>query len=169
MDRRHTGRARNPEVTKDVLASALVLAGEHGPTITVDQIADAAGVSKASIYRRWDTKWDLLLEALLTDAQATINPSADLAAFLSSTFASLTGPQGNAPLVTALMLHAAENPAFAAAWREKFTAVRRQALMATLERRGHDHGWRVGHRRALRGDVVPTARRPCASQRRARA
>ncbi len=73
---------------------------------------------------------------MLSDAQATINPSTDLAAFLSSTFASLTGPQGTAPLVTALMLHAVENPAFAATWREKFIAVRRQALMATLEREG---------------------------------
>lgn len=136
MDRRHTGRARNPEVTRDVLASALALARDLGPTITVDQIAGRAGVSKASIYRRWDTKWDLLLEALLTEARAAIDRAPDLTAFLSSTFAVLTGPQGTGPLVTALMLHAVENPEFAATWREKFVSVRRQVLMSALEREG---------------------------------
>ena len=37
--------------------------------VTIEGIATAAGVAKQTIYRWWDSKTDILLDALLADAE----------------------------------------------------------------------------------------------------
>ena len=60
------GRPRSPEAHQKVLRAALDLFGERGIDATsMDAIAHASGVSKATIYNHWADKDALLLEVML--------------------------------------------------------------------------------------------------------
>lgn len=60
------GRPRRTEVTEQVLDAARDLIREQGYAGTsVDQIAADAGVAKTTIYRRWNAKSDLVVDALV--------------------------------------------------------------------------------------------------------
>lgn len=59
------GRPRDAEVDARILTHALSLLSEHGfAGMTIDQVARAAGVSKATIYRRYSDKGDLITAAV---------------------------------------------------------------------------------------------------------
>ncbi|MDQ0382777.1 TetR/AcrR family transcriptional regulator [Amycolatopsis thermophila] len=59
------GRPRDPEVDRKIADAAIALFGEQGwAGFSVEAVAKRAGVGKASIYLRWQTKQELLLEAL---------------------------------------------------------------------------------------------------------
>lgn len=59
------GRPRDPAVDQRVAESAIALFGDEGwAGFSVEAVARRSGVGKASIYLRWPTKQDLLLEAL---------------------------------------------------------------------------------------------------------
>lgn len=59
------GRPRNPAVDDRVRAAAVQLLAEHGmPQFTADELARVAGVGKASIYRRWRSTHDLLVDVV---------------------------------------------------------------------------------------------------------
>src|SRR5262245_8651424 len=59
------GRPRSAEVDEAVLAATLELAGEVGVNrMSMDDLAERAKVSKATIYRRWPSKEELVLDAL---------------------------------------------------------------------------------------------------------
>jgi AcrR family transcriptional regulator len=69
------GRPRSAEVDQNVLAAALELAGEVGVVkMSMDDLAERAGVSKATVYRRWSSKEALILDAL----RSAINPIQDV-------------------------------------------------------------------------------------------
>jgi AcrR family transcriptional regulator len=60
------GRPRRPGVSDAILAAAVALAAEGGlEDITLNAVADRAGVGRPTIYRRWPSK-----EALLEDVVA---------------------------------------------------------------------------------------------------
>lgn len=62
--RRPPGRPLDEQVSTEILDAAVRLLTEEGfAGVTVDTVAATAGVSKATIYRRWSTKEALLLEA----------------------------------------------------------------------------------------------------------
>lgn len=59
------GRPRSPGADEAIMTATIELAGEvgiHG--MSMDELASRAGVSKASIYRRWSSKEALVLDAL---------------------------------------------------------------------------------------------------------
>lgn len=59
------GRPRDPAVDQRVAETAIALFGDEGwAGFSVEAVAKRSGVGKASIYLRWPTKQDLLLEAL---------------------------------------------------------------------------------------------------------
>jgi AcrR family transcriptional regulator len=61
-----SGRPRNPEVEQVVLRATTDLIGRNGyAATTLDEIAAAAGVAKTTLYRRWSTKPDLVVAALV--------------------------------------------------------------------------------------------------------
>ena len=62
---RRRGRPRSPAAEKAILAAALELFAECGPdALGIEQVAARAGVGKATIYRRWRGKEDMLLDAV---------------------------------------------------------------------------------------------------------
>ena len=61
---RKPGRPRDARADRAILEATLDLVGETGLAgLTVDAVAARAGVSKATIYRRWDSKEALVLAA----------------------------------------------------------------------------------------------------------
>jgi len=60
-----SGRPRKPETDTAILAAALGVFGEVGlEGMTVEAVAARAGVGKATIYRRWSSKEDLIIAAI---------------------------------------------------------------------------------------------------------
>src|SRR5258708_7841145 len=59
---RRPGRPRSEQADQAILAAALDLFAQCGPdALYIEQVAARAGVGKATIYRRWPGKEDMLL------------------------------------------------------------------------------------------------------------
>lgn len=59
------GRPRDKQVTSDVLDATIAEIATVGVSrASIDAIADRAGVAKTTVYRRWSTKFDLIVNAL---------------------------------------------------------------------------------------------------------
>lgn len=59
------GRPRSADADEAILAATLELAGEVGINrMSMSDLAERAGVSKTTIYRRWTSKEQLVLDAL---------------------------------------------------------------------------------------------------------
>lgn len=64
---RRPGRPRSERADQAILSAALDLFADCGPdALCIEQVAAKAGVGKATIYRRWPGKEDMLLDALST-------------------------------------------------------------------------------------------------------
>ena len=62
---RRPGRPRSERADRAIIEAALSLFAESAPEgLCIEQVAARAGVGKATIYRRWPGKEDLLLDAL---------------------------------------------------------------------------------------------------------
>jgi AcrR family transcriptional regulator len=62
---RRPGRPRSEQADQAILAAALDLFAECGPeALCIEQVAARAGVGKATIYRRWPGKEDMLVDAI---------------------------------------------------------------------------------------------------------
>src|SRR5262245_28873804 len=105
---------RSEQARLAVLEAADDLLVEHGfAKLTVEAIAQRAGVAKQTIYRWWPSKTDILLEAFLTDAAEELTPpdtgdlGADLVGHLSALAAFLTASDAGAVFraLTAESLH----------------------------------------------------------------
>ncbi len=87
---RRPGRPRSEQAEKAILAAALDLFAECGPdSLCIEQVAAKAGVGKATIYRRWPGKEDMLVDALAAVGTQLPAPQgksvrADLTALLSA-------------------------------------------------------------------------------------
>ncbi len=125
--------ARSKAAILDAAVSLLLGGGVHDTT--VDAIADRARVSKATIYRHWNSRQELVIEALgllkpdievpdhgsLRDdlRQITTDLLTHLASPAAAAFSSLAG--------------AAEHDAQLAALRQEFIAARRQPIQVVVE------------------------------------
>src|SRR5215468_11607735 len=64
-DQVRRGRPRSEEADRAIIGAALDMFAESGAEgLCMEQVAARAGVGKATIYRRWPGKEDLLLDAL---------------------------------------------------------------------------------------------------------
>jgi AcrR family transcriptional regulator len=113
-----------PNASRDeILVATMQLIAEHDISgVSVDMIAEACGVSKATIYRRWATREDLIFEALTYVQYPANRPDkgnvrGDLAVLLRGLVTFLNRPEGGK--VYAAFLNAAiRNPKLAALRRE---------------------------------------------------
>jgi AcrR family transcriptional regulator len=96
-------------VRKNVLEAVIdTLVGGGFERLTYDEVASRAGVHKTTIYRRWPTKADLVLDALHARSDLVVamphtgRLGADLVAFLRSVAANITSPTGRALVLATL-------------------------------------------------------------------
>jgi AcrR family transcriptional regulator len=136
---RKRGRPRSERARRAILTAALDLAADEGARqVTMEAIANRAGVSKETLYRWWRSKGDVLLEALAARGDEVIpipntgRLPADLHAFMRATADALDPPTRR--VLRALAAEAAADPGFAEKMRDQFLARRRAALATVLER-----------------------------------
>ena len=118
-------------------ADQLVM-GEGFGRMSVDAIAQLAGVSKATIYRWWPNKAAIVMEAMLASTEADIHvpetddPEQDVIARIRRTIALFRGPRGR--VLTSLIAEAQFNPELAEAYRQLLLGPRRAAVRSALTR-----------------------------------
>jgi AcrR family transcriptional regulator len=137
LARRGIGRPRDPRADRAILGATLELMAEGGiASLRVDDVAARAGVGKATIYRRFATKDELITAAvagLVSDVSVpeTGSTYGDLDALMRGAVRLYTGPL--APrLMPDLVSEMARNTALAEAVRRGFLARRRDALRSVL-------------------------------------
>ncbi|MBW6434928.1 TetR/AcrR family transcriptional regulator [Actinoplanes hulinensis] len=151
-----SGPPRDPARDAKILQAATELLAEGGyPALTMDKAAARAGVGKATVYRRWQSRAELAAEALshagLTDDVAPVHiGSGRLRDELFATLVSITGGQDTSrvDLVSALLDTARQEPELCSLVRVRYVDSLHQALAGVL-----DHAMQ-------RGDLPPRQSHP---------
>ena len=136
---RAIGRPRDARAGRAILTAALQLMAERGVRdLRMDDVAERAGVGKATIYRRYRSK-----DALVSDAIATLvseiaipdtgSTRADLLALMRQAVDLYSGSLA-ARLMPAVLEETRRNPELATTVRDEFLAGRRAALGLVLKR-----------------------------------
>jgi len=133
------GRPRDPSRDGVIRAAILRLLADVGyGALTMDAVASEAGVGKATIYRRWRTKQDLVVDTIsdLNRAEATTpdtgSVEGDLREMMHQMVALIGGPTGAATL--SLLSTMPHQPALAEAFRNGPLAVWRDSYDRIWER-----------------------------------
>jgi AcrR family transcriptional regulator len=136
---RPTGRPRDERADRAILAAALELMAEQGVRdLRVDDVARRAGVGKATIYRRYRSKEELVTatvaqlvsEISLPDTGST---RSDLQALMQNAVRVYSGSL-EAAVMPGLVDAMSRDANLARTVREGFLAGRRAALRSVLER-----------------------------------
>ena len=135
------GRPRSEKAHKAILEAAAELLLARGlSAVSMDAVAERAGVSKATIYRWWPTKETLALDALYTE-WTTVGPyprdtgslRSDLLALLRP-WARLTSSRPYGRVIAALITEAQTDPVFATEYRQRVVEPRRDQARAIFRR-----------------------------------
>jgi AcrR family transcriptional regulator len=136
---RRRGRKPNPEIEANILAATRDVLLENGHTnFTISAVVALAGVSTASIYKRWSTAEALIVAALSEVAPDTteINTGSleeDLSAFIDYFGGSLLSFEG---FVQADRRDSRMDPGLRKQIRTMFTEPRKKLLRKILESAG---------------------------------
>jgi len=153
---RAPGRPRDQVAHDAILDAGLSLLDECCYSeITIEKIAARAGVGKPTIYRRWKTKAEVLLEAYaqrVARSRPPYFPSedayADLVDYLVRMFATTMHPAANR-MLRCFIAEAQHDESFRPRFYELFLAGRRKAMFEVFE-----HGKAIGQmRRDLDNDL----------------
>lgn len=134
-----TGRPRSPTADAAIFDAAIALIRDAGyDDLTMDGIARRAGVSKATVYRRWSGK-EVLVAAALARVVSRIrvpdsgDTARDLHAAMEDTLKLYADP-ATVALLSGLVAAMARSGAIARAIRSGIVASRRAAFRTILER-----------------------------------
>ncbi|HVC45942.1 MAG TPA: TetR/AcrR family transcriptional regulator [Terracidiphilus sp.] len=135
-------RSRSHQAHDKVLHAAIELFGERGiEAASMDAIARASGVSKATIYNHWADKEALLMEVMNfvhgLDREPEIIDTGDLHADLVTVLSGRPPSHLDAPrnrITPSLIAYSAFHPEFGRAWRQQVTEPSRQAIRRILRR-----------------------------------
>ena len=134
-----TGRPRDPEVDRAITSAALELLGEVGySALTIEGVAQKAGVGKTAIYRRFENKSAMVVAAIgeLTGPLAVPNTGdahADAIQFLVTVWLRLVAGSG-VTLLGTFMVEANRRPELFDEFRRCVIEPRRRPLREILER-----------------------------------
>jgi AcrR family transcriptional regulator len=118
------GRPRSRRAEQAILNATRDILAEHGlGAMTIEEVADRAGVGKATVYRRWPNKAALAFDAFVEDYLAGI-PIRDTRTLRGDLLASARDwirlvtrtPSGRT--LAELLAESLTNPALADAWRD---------------------------------------------------
>lgn len=133
------GRPRDASRDEALREAALTVLAEVGyRALTMDAVAATARAGKATIYRRWDSKLDLVIDSCNQLVSRSIpepdtgSLEGDLREFLVAFTTFLSGPAGKA--AQALVGELPHEPELAGAFRRSFLRSQRDVLRAVLER-----------------------------------
>ena len=143
-DRPRRGRPRDPDAEPRIREVTIKLLLERGfDGTTVDDVAEAAGVGKATIYRRWPSKEQLAYDAMITlfDAELpdpdTGTIESDLQGLYGAAVALVNTEEGRA-LIRLSISEALRDPQTAALYRAFIDrrVARTKVLLDRARRRG---------------------------------
>jgi AcrR family transcriptional regulator len=131
------GRPRNQETHEAILEAARHLLRREGDArFSIEQVAASAGVSKASIYRRWPTKGALLIELYMEGLPEVIVQQArslrsELRRYLLATVTRLDEPMWRS-ILRSLVAEGQYDRVTADLLRQRVVAPRREAGLGLL-------------------------------------
>jgi AcrR family transcriptional regulator len=138
QEKRGRPRSRRTEMAILRAANELITSGGLAD-LTMEGVAERAGVGKASIYRRWPSKGALAFDAVVGSILAT-QPTpdtgsleGDLRQTARSWVRSANNPRG-ARTVAGLIAEVQSDPDLAKVWRERFVSRIRQERRPIIER-----------------------------------
>jgi AcrR family transcriptional regulator len=140
-EQKRRGRPRSEKRRQAILDAAIELLLAQGlQAVSMDEVADHAGVSKATIYRWWPSKETLALDALYHEWD-TFRPSLPDTGSLRGDLLALVRPwvrqarkRPYARVVAALVEETHNDPEFAKLYHERFVNPRRDPARAILKR-----------------------------------
>jgi AcrR family transcriptional regulator len=136
---RPRGRPRSQQADQAILSAALDLFAESGPdSLYIEQVAAKAGVGKATIYRRWPGKEEMLVAALASVGTQLPEPQgksvrADLITLLSAICRDAADPR-RARLFALMQGEGKRYPRLMAAYLATVVKPRRELVRSVLRR-----------------------------------
>jgi AcrR family transcriptional regulator len=136
---RRPGRPRSERADRAIIDAALSLFAEFGPEgLCIEQVAAKAGVGKATIYRRWPGKEDLLLDAIAAFQAPLPEPAGqsvreDLVTLLGAVSEAYADPR-RAREFALLLGEGAKYPRLMARYVETVLEPRREVIRSVLRR-----------------------------------
>ncbi|TPW30155.1 TetR/AcrR family transcriptional regulator [Martelella alba] len=145
-DGKRSGRPRDLEAGQALKDAALALVRGHGyGRVSIAMIAEKAGVARQTLYNRWKTKADLVLDAVFDEANRQVS-SPDVAVdlpmrqqlehYLNDVFMHL---RADGDTLRALIAAAQETHGFQTAFRERFVKPR-EAIVTEFLRHAQQRG-----------------------------
>jgi AcrR family transcriptional regulator len=136
---RGRGRPRREDVDENILRAALAILSEGGfASMSMDAVAERAGVSKPTIYRRWSTKIELAtacVPLLLRDDPVTTESDVWKALRIEIWLFWRAVEKDHAiNIIGTLLAHEEQQPTLIAEYRENVAAVRRARVRAIFDR-----------------------------------
>jgi len=136
---RRPGRRRDDSKDDVILEAARELIAERGyDGMTMDAVAERAGTGKATVYRRWPSKVELTVDAVVCARHVilTIDDVPDTGSLRSDLMAIRGAPQGSRTdeLMSGLHQAAQSDPQVAALFHEQFVTARTRLMRGLLER-----------------------------------
>lgn len=151
---RPRGRPRNQDADRQIVAATLRLLSSEGYDRTsIEAVAAEAQVTRATVYRRYPTKADMVTAAVCTlageyDPDGSPDTRATVTALLRS-FHENVGPNDGISMVASLYLQRHEHPEMLESFRERVILPCRERMAAVIEL--------ARTRGDLRADVDPGA------------
>jgi len=136
---RAVGRPRDPKLDAAITDATLVLLADIGyAALTIEAVATRAGVGKATLYRRWPGKVQLVIDAVRTLSE---QPDPDTSAGVRDELVQLleavrrkSGSSLAGRIFPRLIGDSADNPEFMRRYREQVLDPRRNRFRAALLR-----------------------------------
>ena len=135
---RPPGRPRNAAADREIVAATLRLLSREGYDGTsIEAVAAEAGVTRATVYRRYPTKADMVTAAVceMTEAKEPgvgNDPRTTLIALLRG-FHECVGPNDGMGIAASLYLQRHEHPEMLESFRERVIHPTRRQMVAVLK------------------------------------
>ena len=137
---RGRGRPRDEQAEQSIIDSTIAILDEEGfAGLSIEAVAARAGVSRPTVYRRWPTKLDLAVDAVLRkapplDVTETEDPQADLRRLVSGLVTEMTGSPTGRVIAAAFTSGGADAEPLARRLTEDYLRPGRAALTSILQR-----------------------------------
>lgn len=133
------GRPRSAQSNRAILKATLELLAEVGfERMSIDAIATRAGVGKTTIYRRYNSKEELVADAIESLREEVVIPNTgtlwgDMDTLIQNAAQITLNPLGR-QTVAMIISSASSNPQFAQIYWTKYLQPRQQAFAVVIER-----------------------------------